>query len=89
MRLIIFTLLCLTTLGYIILPFQGVESVANCYITLENGECEECSFGYMLDDGECVPGMQNCKTYSPEEGVCTSCYVGYKLTKSKDCEVDP
>ena len=41
----------------------------------------------MGDDGICTPVSDQCSEWDDENGVCTCCYVGYKLVKG-DCKLE-
>lgn len=46
----------------------------------DNALCLECSKNWVIDiNGICVKVSDQCRTYDPNTGFCTSCYKGYDL----------
>lgn len=88
MRIIFASLLCVATLSAVITLVPRVTPDSLCSIFSEQGACASCVMGYKLQDGVCVEGMRNCKTYDTINGVCLSCYRGYTLTANSACQIN-
>ena len=89
MRIILASLLFVATLSAVITLTPQATPHSLCYIFNEQGACSSCVLGYKLQDGVCVEGMRNCKTYDTANGLCLTCYRGYTLTAESACQVNP
>jgi hypothetical protein len=59
-----------------------VIAIANC-VRVVNSQCVECVQGYTLQNfSQCVLLTNNCMTYSPSTGLCTTCFPRFYLQNS-------
>jgi hypothetical protein len=65
-------------------------SGANSYCTDYDptGKCTKCSQRYYLFNGQCKQVSDQCNTYDPDYGYCTSCYFGYKINPYGECTIN-
>lgn len=51
-------------------------------ITYNNNLCTQCSAGYFLNKATnlCKQVDPLCKTFNPDNGACTTCYLGYSVS---------
>jgi hypothetical protein len=64
----------------------GANSYCASYDT--NGQCTQCSSRYYLSSGVCNKVSDQCNTYDPNYGYCTSCYLGYQINPYGDCTIN-
>lgn len=57
--------------------------VENCRFHNEAGDCTECIYRYVLDDGACRAVSNQCNTWNQSSGACTSCYPGWTLSNGE------
>jgi hypothetical protein len=78
MKIIILAVVCILALSTAVQAPRKLFPVASCYMTLQNGKCAECIFGFAIVNETCqATTNHNCKTFDPLRGVCSSCFVGY------------
>jgi hypothetical protein len=62
----------------------------NTYCTVYDitGQCKQCSQRYYLSNGQCIRVSDQCNTYDPNYGYCTSCYLGYLVNPYGECTIN-
>jgi hypothetical protein len=76
----ILSVVLLLTLSSLVYSANIIVLNPGCRQFDSNGNCLACSNRfYKNKEGICQPVNNNCRTFNPDNGACTSCYDGFSI----------